>query len=192
MDLVIDSNNKSKLLASKKLQLANCKSCPLHEKRTNMVYGEGDENARLMFIGEGPGEKEDLSGRPFVGAAGKLLDKIILAMHLQREEVYIANIVKCRPPGNRTPLPIEMSNCFPNLQEQIAIINPRVIVALGSPAAKTLLQTENTISKLRGNWYKLENIDLMPTFHPSYLLRNPVAKKDVWEDMKQVMQHLNL
>ena len=143
-----------------------------------------------MFVGEGPGADEDLQGEPFVGRAGQLLTQIIKAMGFARDEVYIANVVKCRPPGNRNPEPDEIAQCEPFLHAQIAAIGPRVIVALGKFAAQTLLATDTPISRLRGHFHSLRDIDVMPTFHPSYLLRNPAAKREVWDDMKMVIARL--
>lgn len=168
-------------------EMGDCERCRLHEKRTNIVFGVGDPKARLMFIGEGPGGDEDRRGEPFVGRAGQLLTRIIEAMGLQRRQVYIANVVKCRPPENRTPLPDEVITCSPFLFRQIAAIRPRVIVCLGTPAAQTVLATRETITRMRGAFREVDGIRIMPTFHPAYLLRNPAAKKDVWEDMKEVM-----
>jgi len=168
-------------------ELGDCKRCRLHEKRANIVFGVGDPNARLMFIGEGPGADEDRRGEPFVGRAGQLLTKIIEAMGLQRDQVYIANVVKCRPPENRTPLPDEVITCSPFLFKQVAAIRPRVVVCLGTPAAQTVLATRETITRMRGTFREVDGISIMPTFHPAYLLRNPAAKRDVWDDMKKVV-----
>jgi DNA polymerase len=173
-----------------KEQLIDCRRCPLCDSRKTIVFGEGNPKAQLLFVGEGPGEEEDRQGRPFVGRAGQLLNKIIVAMGLVREDVYIANIVKCRPPGNRNPKPEEMEACTPFLAGQIRAIEPRVICALGSVAARFFLRTEATVSVLRGRFHSYENIDLMVTYHPAYLLRNPDAKKLVWEDMQQIMKRL--
>ena len=167
--------------------LNNCSRCPLAKHRKNIVFGEGDPQARLMFIGEAPGYDEDLCGRPFVGKAGQLLDKMITAMQFSREEVYIANIVKCRPDNNRNPMPDEISKCVGFLHRQIEIIRPEVIVVLGAVAAKTLLECSDGISRLRGRWCSYENIPVMPTFHPAFLLRQESAKKDAWQDLQQVM-----
>ncbi len=171
-------------------EIGDCRRCKLSGGRTNIVFGAGSPRADLMFIGEGPGYDEDKQGLPFVGRAGKLLDQIIKAMGFDREEVYIANVVKCRPPENRTPQPDEVSACTPFLYRQIEIIGPRVIVALGAPAARALLETEIGITKLRGTFREYRGIPVMPTFHPAYLLRNPAAKRSVWEDMQQVMSLL--
>ena len=174
-------------------ELGNCKRCKLHGQRTNIVFGCGSPNASLVFVGEGPGEDEDIQGEPFVGRAGQLLTKIIEAMGLKREDVYICNVVKCRPPGNRNPEPDEISACRPFLEKQLSAIRPKVIVALGTHAAQTLLNTAEKITSLRGRFHRYGNdIQIMPTFHPSYLLRNEGKKKDVWEDMKLVMKELGL
>ncbi len=169
-----------------------CVSCVLHQARTNVVFGTGNRNAQLLFVGEGPGQDEDLQGLPFVGKAGQLLDKIIVAMQLKREDVYICNVVKCRPPGNRTPLPDEIGACLPFLAEQIDLVAPKVIVALGGPAAKTLLHTEAGITALRGRWASYKSIPVMPTFHPAFVLRQYTeeVRRQVWEDMKKVMDKL--
>ena len=171
--------------------LGDCRRCKLHAGRTQIVFGVGHPEARLMFVGEGPGADEDEQGVPFVGRAGQLLTQIIKAMGLSRDDVYVANVVKCRPPGNRNPEPDEIEACSPFLKAQIASIAPVVIVALGKFAAQTLLQTETPISRLRGQFHNLDGVEVMPTFHPSYLLRNPSAKREVWDDMKLVMKRLN-
>ncbi len=173
--------------------IGDCHRCKLCEKRTNIVFGVGSPTAQVMFVGEGPGEDEDRKGEPFVGRAGQLLTEIITkGMGLARSDVYIANVVKCRPPGNRNPEPDEIAACQPFLLRQIDAVSPKVIVALGKFAAQTLLATATPISKLRGRWFGFRGRKLMPTFHPSYLLRNPADKKLVWEDIKQVMQELGL
>lgn len=176
---------------------AHCPHCTRATAHTRLVFGEGDPDARLVFVGEAPGETEDELGRPFVGKAGKKLDEMIGAMGLRREDVYIANILKARPPGNRTPLPDEVAACGPTLTRQLAIIRPRAIVTLGSPATKYLLDTETGISRLRGIWSRWAvpeplgggEIPVMPTFHPAYLLRNytPETRQAVWSDLQQVM-----
>lgn len=171
--------------------LGECTRCKLHEHRRTIVFGEGNPQASLMFVGEGPGAEEDATGRPFVGRAGQLLDKIIAAIGLRREDVYIANIVKCRPPLNRTPERDEVETCEPFLFRQIKFIRPRVIVALGSPAFQTLLRTRDSITRARGEWRELDGIKVMPTFHPAFLLRSPDKKREVWEDMKKVRDFLN-
>ena len=172
-------------------QIRTCTACPLHTSRTNTVPGEGNpDRPDVMFIGEGPGADEDAQGRPFVGKAGKLLDKMIVAMGYRREEVFIANIVKCRPPDNRVPLPEEMAACTPYLKAQIALIRPKLIVALGKTAVEGLLNEKVAITRLRGTWKQYEGIDLMPTFHPAYLLRSPEKKREVWADLKAVLAKL--
>lgn len=175
-------------------RVAACTACPLHATRTHPVPGEGDPDADLMFVGEGPGRDEDRTGRPFVGRAGQLLDRMIAAMGLQRSEVFIGNVIKCRPPDNRTPGPDEIAACLPFLKEQIGRISPRVIVALGSPAAKTLLDTSRGITALRGRIYTLpfdESISVVPTFHPAYLLRNEAEKPSAWKDLQLAMKLLD-
>jgi DNA polymerase len=184
---LVDAAGRLRLIRD---DIGECTRCKLHAGRTNLVFGVGNPEARLMFIGEGPGADEDEQGEPFVGRAGQLLTQIIAAMGFTREQVYIANVVKCRPPGNRNPEPDEIAQCGPFLQRQIEAIAPTVIVALGKFAAQTLLQTETPISRLRGRFHSIRGVDVMPTFHPSYLLRNPAAKREVWEDMKIVMKRL--
>jgi len=172
-------------------QIRTCSACPLHASRKNTVPGEGNPNRPdVMFVGEGPGADEDAQGRPFVGAAGQLLDKMIEAMGYKRGDVFIANIVKCRPPGNRVPLPDEMNGCVPYLKAQIALIQPKIIVALGKTAVQGLLQEEVAITKFRGTWCKYEGIDLMPTYHPAFLLRSPGHKGEAWADLKAVLAKL--
>ncbi|MBW2647540.1 MAG: uracil-DNA glycosylase [Deltaproteobacteria bacterium] len=166
--------------------LGDCKRCKLSKGRKNIVFGQGNPRARLVFVGEGPGHEEDVQGEPFVGAAGQLLTKIIQAIDLTREDVYICNIVKCRPPRNRNPEQDEIDACLPFLVRQLKAIQPRVICALGAIAAQTLLNTNDPITKLRGGTHEYEGITLIPTYHPAYLLRNPAKKRDVWEDMKKV------
>jgi len=168
-------------------ELGDCRRCRLHLKRTHIVFGEGDPHARLVFVGEGPGFEEDRRGQVFVGAAGQLLTRIIQAIGLSRKQVYIGNIIKCRPPGNRNPEADEIDACFPFLERQIAAIRPRFVCALGSFAARALLRTDTPISKLRGRFHDYGAIKLMPTYHPAYLLRNPAKKRETWEDMKQLM-----
>ena len=171
-------------------EIGDCRRCKLWEKRHSIVFGVGNPEADLMFVGEAPGADEDAQGIPFVGRAGKLLTKIIEAMGMTREEVYIANILKCRPPGNRDPEPDEVETCEGFLFQQIQAVQPRIIVALGRHAAQLLLQTKTPISKLRGEFFQFQNSLLIPTFHPSYLLRNPSSKRQVWEDMKAVQARL--
>jgi len=178
-------------LADVKKELGDCKRCKLHRTRKTIVFGEGNEEARLMFIGEGPGYDEDVQGRPFVGRAGQLLTKIIESINLSREEVYIANIIKCRPPQNRNPEPDEIESCNPFLMKQIRVIQPRIICALGTFSAQTLLKTNTKITALRGKLYELEGIKVIPTYHPAFLLRNPERKREVWEDMKKIEELLN-
>jgi DNA polymerase len=167
-----------------------CTLCRLSESRKTVVFGEGDPKARVMFVGEGPGAEEDRTGRPFVGQAGKLLDRMIFAMGFEREQVYIANVVKCRPPGNRDPKDDEVAACAAFLDRQIDVIAPKVIVALGKPASRRLTGTNKPMGALRGRWSSYRGVPLMPTFHSAYLLRNPKAKRDVWEDLKLVMRRL--
>ena len=188
------TKEKRKLLAELDAQVKVCNSCRLCEKRTNTVFGEGDVDAKIMFIGEGPGENEDLQGRPFVGRAGELLNNMIVGMGLTRDQVFIANIVKCRPPGNREPSPDEVATCTPFLEKQIEIIRPRVIVTLGRPALQHMLQQKISISKMRGQWQTWRGIRLMPTFHPAYLLRNYTkeTRAAVWSDLKQVLAELGM
>lgn len=174
---------------------AQCPHCAPQQNRLNLVFGEGDADAELMFIGEGPGAEEDRQGRPFVGRAGRLLDKQIVAMGLEREQVYITNIVKTRPPGNRAPTPEEADQCIPSLHRQIEIIRPTVIVALGATAAKYLLDDSRlAITRERGNWKRYHHVDLMPTFHPAYLLRQYTKenRQRVWNDLQKVMGRLGL
>jgi DNA polymerase len=174
------------------LEISKCTQCQLHSSRTKTVPGQGSPSPEIMFVGEGPGADEDKAGLAFVGRAGQLLTRMIEAMGYTREEVFIGNIVKCRPPGNRAPEPSEMIACMPYLKRQIAALQPRVIVALGATAVKGLVEMPKGmgITKLRGTWMSFEGIDLMPTFHPAYLLRNANMKKYVWEDLKTVLHHL--
>jgi len=172
-------------------EIAQCARCELHSGRTNTVPGAGCASPDIMFVGEGPGRDEDLQGLPFVGPAGGLLTRMIKAMGFSREEVFIGNIVKCRPPNNRAPLPDEMATCMPYLKRQIAALKPKVIVALGGTAAKGLLSTDEGITRMRGRWRCFEDIDVMPTFHPAYLLRGGNEKYwDVWEDLCAVLERL--
>jgi DNA polymerase len=176
------------VLAALRVEIGpDCSRCKLHTLgRKQVVFGVGNPNADLMFVGEAPGADEDIQGEPFVGRAGQLLTKIIEAIELRREDVYIANVIKCRPPGNRNPEPDEVEQCEPFLFRQIDIIKPKVIVALGKFAAQCLLKTEAPISSIRGREFTYRDAVLIPTYHPAYLLRNPSAKRDVWEDMKRV------
>jgi uracil-DNA glycosylase family 4 len=170
--------------------LTDCQRCKLSTTRTHIVFGSGSPSASLMFVGEAPGFDEDQQGFPFVGKAGQLLTKIIQAINLTRDQVYICNVIKCRPPGNRNPEPDEILACVPFLNRQIASIQPEFICALGTFAAQTLLKTTLPISKLRGRFHDYNGIQLLPTFHPSYLLRNPDKKREVWEDMKLLMNEM--
>ena len=167
-----------------------CRKCRLYETRTNVVFGEGNEDADIMFVGEGPGYYEDVQGRPFVGKAGQLLDKMIEAINFKRSDVYIANVVKCRPPENRNPMEEECNACLDYLRWQVKLIHPKIIVCLGAVAAKNLIDPNFSISKQRGRFIKKGNIYFMPTFHPSYLLRNEAAKKHAWQDLQEVKSKL--
>ena len=178
-------------LESLRKEVLNCKRCDLYKTRLNVVFGSGNPKAKLMFIGEAPGGDEDKQGLPFVGRAGQLLTKIIEAMGLKRSDVYIANILKCRPPNNRAPLPTEILECEENVKKQVEFIKPKVICTLGKFASQTLLRTEVPISALRGKFQDFNGVKVMPTFHPAYLLRNPNDKKLVWQDMKKIMKELN-
>ncbi len=171
--------------------IGDCKRCKLCDGRNNIVFGVGNSDAKIMFIGEGPGRDEDMKGEPFVGRAGQLLTKIIKAMGFEREDVYIANIVKCRPPNNRNPEPDEVETCIPFLIRQAELIKPEVIVCLGSVATQNLLNTESKISALRGKFQQWQGIPVMPTYHPAFLLRNSNMKKPVWEDMQKVIEKLS-
>ena len=172
--------------------LGECTRCRLHERRNKIVFGAGNPRAELVFVGEGPGHDEDLQGLPFVGRAGKLLTQMIEAMGLQREQVYICNVVKCRPPGNRKPEDDEVDTCSPYLYRQLDAIAPRAIVCLGAVASQALLKTTDPISRYRGTWFDFRNTKLLATYHPAYLLRNPSAKGEVWKDLQKVMEHLGL
>ncbi len=172
-------------------EIGDCRRCKLCHGRTQIVFGVGDPHAELVFVGEGPGRDEDLRGEPFVGRAGQLLTEIITkGMKMRREDVYICNVVKCRPPDNRNPEPDEIAACEPFLIKQLELIKPRLIVALGTFAAQTLLKTKTPISRLRGNWHSYQGIKLMPTLHPAYLLRNPADKKLVWQDIQAVLREM--
>jgi uracil-DNA glycosylase len=177
-------------LAAVARSMDGCTRCRLSGSRTRIVFGNGTSSADLMFVGEAPGREEDEQGLPFVGAAGQLLTKIIEAMGMQREDVYIVNTVACRPPENRNPQPDEVATCRPFLQEQIRLVAPRVIVALGTFATQAILGTDEPISRLRGRWQVAHGARVMPTFHPAYLLRSPKGKKDVWADMQLVRDYL--
>lgn len=190
-DKVADENPVA-LLNDLCRSVTDCQLCPLSTTRKNVVFGDGNPNAEIVFVGEAPGADEDEQGLPFVGRAGQLLTSIITAMGLNRKEVYICNILKCRPPGNRNPLPDEIRLCEPFLKQQLKLISPQIICALGSFAAKTLLRTETPITLLRGRFHSYEGIPLMPTYHPAYLLRNPSAKKQVWEDVQMIMKEMEI
>lgn len=172
-------------------QIAACEKCRLCQTRTHVVPGEGNPNADLLFIGEGPGRDEDLQGRPFVGASGQLLDRMIHAIGMERTEVYIANVVKCRPPQNRNPEPDEAAACMPYLRAQFVLVEPKVIVLLGKVACRYVLGDESPISRLRGHWIEKKGIWFMPTYHPSALLREPSKKREAWEDFKMVKAKLS-
>ena len=168
-------------------KILSCRACRLHEKRRNAVPGSGSSSADIVFIGEGPGEQEDIQGLPFVGKAGQLLTRMLAAIELSREEVYITNVVKCRPPGNRAPLPDEVEACFPYLEDQIRMIEPLIIVCLGGPASKTILKTDTGITKMRGRMYSFNEIPVIATYHPAAVLRFPERyKRDVWNDLKML------
>ena len=184
--------DKPAALKAIRADIGDCTRCRLHKGRTNLVFGVGDPNADLMFVGEGPGADEDAQGEPFVGRAGQLLNNMISAMGLKREEVYIANVVKCRPPGNRTPEKDECDICSPFLLRQIEVIKPKVIVALGAVAAKNLLAVNDSMANLRGRWYDFRGARLAVTYHPAYLLRDPRQKKEAWKDLQMVMKYLGL
>lgn len=188
----VDRSRNAEELAAVASQVAGCTKCGLCRTRTNTVPGEGHPQARLVFVGEGPGADEDATGRPFVGRAGQLLDKMIAAMKLRREDVYIANVVKCRPPNNRNPLPDEVDACEPYLMRQLEILRPEVVCALGATAAHTLLETQDALGRLRGRWYDWRGLRLMVTYHPAYLLRNPADKPKAWQDLQKIMQQLGI
>jgi uracil-DNA glycosylase len=172
--------------------LGECTRCRLHKQRNKIVFGAGNPRAELVFVGEGPGHDEDVQGLPFVGRAGKLLTQMIEAMGLTREQVYICNVVKCRPPENRKPEDDEVATCSPYLYRQLDVIAPKAIVCLGGTAAQALLKTKDSISRFRGTWFDFRNTKLLATYHPAYLLRNPAAKGEVWKDLQKVMAHLGL
>jgi uracil-DNA glycosylase family 4 len=179
-----------KSLEEIRAEMGDCRRCKLYTSRTHLVFGEGAPDARLMFVGEAPGADEDLQGLPFVGAAGKLLNNLLSKLGLRREEVYIANVIKSRPPGNRDPEADEIAACLSFLKKQIQAIRPRVIVTLGRIAAQALLNTREPLTRLRGRWQRYRDIRVMPTFHPSYLLRFPQERHKTWDDMQQVMEYL--
>ena len=179
-------------LARLEASVRNCQACRLHEGRRQVVFGTGNPDADLVFVGEAPGRDEDLQGEPFVGRAGQLLTRIIQAIGLRREDVYILNVIKCRPPQNRNPLPDEVAACRPLIDRQLACLKPRVICALGTFAAQALLRSDERISRLRGRFHPMGDILVRPTFHPAYLLRNPQEKRKVWEDMQDIQRELDL
>jgi uracil-DNA glycosylase len=193
-EVVVASSGASsqERLVQLEASVRGCTQCQLHTGRTQVVFGTGDPAADLVFVGEAPGRDEDLKGEPFVGPAGQLLTRIIEAIGLRREQVYILNVVKCRPPNNRNPRPEEVAACRPILQAQLDCLQPRVICAMGAFAAQSLLQTEERISRLRGRFHMLGSIQVMPTYHPAYLLRNPQEKRTVWQDMQAVQRVLAL
>jgi uracil-DNA glycosylase family 4 len=178
----------AKTLEDIREDLGDCQRCRLAGGRNQIVFGAGDPGAKLVFVGEGPGSEEDQQGLPFVGPAGQLLTRIIEAIKLDRDQVYICNVIKCRPPGNRNPEPDEINTCFPFLESQLAAIQPDFIVALGTFAAQALLATNTPISRLRKRFHEYNGIKVLPTYHPAYLLRNPDKKREVWEDMKMLMK----
>jgi len=171
-------------------EMEGCRHCPLFRERKNLVFGAGNPRAKLVLVGEAPGREEDESGEPFVGEAGRLLERILWSMGLSRDDVYLCNVLKCHPPGNRDPRTEELAACVPYLQRQLAAIDPEVIIALGHFAAFSLLQDSSPIGELRGGWRQYRSSAVMPTYHPAYLLRNPACKREVWEDMKAVMKRL--
>jgi len=185
-----DSTPMSSDLESIRAEIGDCQRCKLAPKRTNIVFGSGNANADLVFVGEAPGFDEDQQGLPFVGRAGQLLTKIIESINLKREDVYICNVLKCRPPDNRNPEPDEVAACNPFMKKQLATIRPKIVCCLGTFAAQTVLQTAAPISKLRGKFFDVDGIRVIATFHPAYLLRSPEKKREVWEDMKQIRDEL--
>ena len=189
---IFDSFSEKQTLEDIREEIGDCTRCKLHTGRTNIVFGEGNPRARLVFVGEGPGRDEDIQGMPFVGRAGQLLTKIINAMGLKRSDVYICNVVKCRPPGNRTPEQDEIATCQQFLIKQLRTIDPAVIVCLGSVAAQSVLNTKAKLGELRGNFHTYGHAKLMVTYHPAALLRNPGFKKPLWEDMQLVMKELGI
>jgi DNA polymerase len=185
-----DPGERAERLAALAARAAGCTRCRLAGGRQTVVFGTGNPDADLMFVGEAPGAEEDRQGLPFVGRAGELLTRIIQAIEMRREDVYIANILKCRPPGNRDPLPDEAAACLPFLEEQIALVRPRVLVALGRIAAQVLLGNDTPLGRMRGRWYSIQEVPAMVTYHPAALLRNPALKRPTWEDMQQVRDRL--
>jgi uracil-DNA glycosylase family 4 len=189
---VINNQGKAELLEAVRADIGDCTRCRLSKERTNIVFGTGNMDADIMFVGEGPGADEDEQGLPFVGRAGQLLNNMISAMGIKREDVYIANVVKCRPPGNRTPERDECDTCSPFLMQQIEIIKPKIIVALGAVAAKNLLGLNDSMANLRGKIYDFKSTKLAVTYHPAYLLRDPRQKAEAWKDLQMVMKHLGM
>jgi len=191
VDSVAVSACRPASLAELAADMQSCTQCSLCEQRKKVVFGVGNPQAELVLVGEAPGREEDEQGVPFVGEAGQLLDRILFAMQLNRQDVYICNVIKCRPPDNRDPQAEEIAACEQFLKQQLAAIRPRIIITLGRFATQTLLQTKVQISQLRGHWHEYAGIPLMPTYHPAYLLRQPAGKREVWEDMKQVIHRLH-
>lgn len=187
---VLEQQEKNITLEEIRAEMGDCRRCKLYAGRTNLVFGDGAADARLMFVGEAPGAEEDVQGLPFVGAAGQLLNNLLSKLGLSRQEVYIANILKSRPPGNRDPEADEIIACLPFLKKQVDAIRPKVIVTLGRIAAQALLETKMPLTKMRGHWQRYQNMRVMPTFHPSYLLRFPQERHKTWDDMQQVMEYL--
>ncbi len=187
-EYILSSLDKDENISLLEEKVKQCKKCGLANTRKNVVFGSGNTNSRLMFIGEAPGYEEDVQGLPFVGDAGMLLTKIIEVMGLKRDDVYICNILKCRPPDNRDPLPGEISLCIDYLHKQIECVRPKIICGLGKFASQTLMNSKTPISDLRGKWHEYRGISFMPTYHPAYLLRNPQDKKLVWQDMKKILE----
>jgi DNA polymerase len=188
----LPTEDPERALLALREEIGDCTRCGLSEKRQHLVFGEGSPTARLVFVGEGPGRDEDLSGRPFVGAAGQLLDRIIAAINLERKDVYICNVVKCRPPNNRAPGEDESAICGSYMLAQLAVIKPEIVVALGATAAKFLLKRNESLGRQRGRFHQVGVFKIMPTYHPAYLLRNPQSKRAVWEDMQKVASALGL
>jgi len=189
--VVVSQENDLMTLETIRTELGDCQRCKLAPKRTNIVFGSGNPKAELVFVGEAPGSDEDQQGLPFVGRAGQLLTKIIESINLKREDVYICNVLKCRPPDNRNPEPDEVAACHPFMKKQLATIRPKVVCCLGTFAAQTVLQNASPISKLRGQFFDLDGMRVIATFHPAYLLRSPDKKREVWEDMKQIRAELS-
>ena len=186
----VEDETAEELEALDQNYVKDCTKCRLHKGRTNTVFGQGDPHADLMFVGEAPGADEDKEGEPFVGRAGRLLDKMIFAMGLTRDEIYIGNIIKCRPPDNRDPRADEVEACMPYLDQQIELIQPTLLCTLGLPASKTLLNSSKSMGEMRGTWGRYEGVPVLPTYHPAYLLRSPSQKRKAWQDLKKVMKAL--